>query len=302
MEIWLENILSKFKIYKPSSVVQIYKSSWDVDDAYILKFNENQCELDKSILLNRLLLSKGVSVVEHMDTAEGEPYVYADDKYWCLMKKIKGVCLNPFLGDIKNNGVILGKAVAKIHGALKSIEDKAEVYDVNFFNEISWMEEEFEKNGVVFNDGVRERVYAFRQVYEALPRQLIHRDLHTSNLLYEGGAFSYLDFDLSQKNVRIFDIVYLACSQLIDNYKEEARLKQWCGLFDGILQGYSETMPLSADEMKAMPALFVFSEALFAAFYLKIGEKENAEKYVGMTNWLHENIEAVIYAERENLY
>lgn len=67
------------------------------------------------------------------------------------------------------------------------------------------------KNNVFFNDGVMNDIVAFlRRDYKTLPRQLIHRDMHTSNLLYRNGMFSYIDFDMSQRNVRIFDIVYLA--------------------------------------------------------------------------------------------
>lgn len=67
------------------------------------------------------------------------------------------------------------------------------------------------KNNVFFNDGVMNDIVAFlRRDYKTLPRQLIHRDMHTSNLLYRNGMFSFIDFDMSQRNVRIFDIVYLA--------------------------------------------------------------------------------------------
>ncbi|NLM28166.1 MAG: hypothetical protein GX211_08335 [Clostridiaceae bacterium] len=60
--------------------------------------------------------------------------------------------------------------------------------------------------------------------------------MHTRNLLYDNGRFCYVDFDMCQRNVRIFDIVYLGCSQLVENYKDETRLKQWREVFMGVLQ------------------------------------------------------------------
>ncbi|MDD4495515.1 MAG: hypothetical protein PHV32_14460 [Eubacteriales bacterium] len=104
----------------------------------------------------------------------------------------------------------------------------------------------------------------------------------------------YIDFDMSQRNVRIFDIVYLGCSQLVENYKDETRLKQWREIFIGILQGYNELLPLSDDEINAMPFLFVFDEMLFTAFYLKTSQPEIAKSCLKMTNWLYKNIASII--------
>ena len=151
---------------------------------------------------------------------------------------------------------------------------------------------ELEKNNIAFTDGVIERLqHFFLQDYESLPRQLIHRDLHTSNFLFENGILSgYLDFDLSQRNVRIWDIVYLGCSLLVDNHKDKKRLKEWRDIFFGIVHGYSELLPLSDDEICAMPALFVFDDVLFTAFYSKIGQPEIARNCMELAYWLHENI------------
>jgi hypothetical protein len=181
----LTSILSGFGVSDPSSIKQIYRSAWDIDDEYVLKTNKDKNQLKKSIFISRLLLSEE-------------------------------------------------------------------------------------------------------------PRQLIHRDMHTSNMIFKDGEFSYLDFDMSQRNVRIFDIAYLGCSQLIDNYKDEVRLKQWREIFRGILQGYNQLLPLSEDELKAVPVLFVFIEVLFTAFFLKIGQPETAESCLKMTNWLFDNMSSLI--------
>jgi hypothetical protein len=45
------------------------------------------------------------------------------------MKKIKGKCFDPFKGELKQNGIVLGKAVAELHKALKNIENKVDTYD-----------------------------------------------------------------------------------------------------------------------------------------------------------------------------
>ena len=243
------------------------------------------------------MLAEGIPVIEYIDTTDGNLYVVADDKYWCLMKRINGTVFDPFIGDPKQNGINLGKAVAELHIALKNIENKADAHEVDFYNELTaWIIPELEKGGVSFADGVMDSLHTFfERVYKLLPRQLIHRDIHTSNLLFENGILSgYLDFDMSQKNVRIWDVVYLACSQLVENYRDEARLKMWREIFVGILHGYSKLLPLNEDEIKAMPAMFIFDEVLFTAFYSKIGEIETAKCCMEMTSWLHENIYSIV--------
>lgn len=41
-------------------------------------------------------------------------------------------------------------------------------------------------------------------LYSKLPIQLIRREVHLGNLLFDNNKFSgYIDFDLSQKNIRI---------------------------------------------------------------------------------------------------
>ena len=213
------------------------------------------------------------------------------------MKKINGSVFDPFVGDPKQNGVILGKAVARLHIAFKNIEEQIDVRDTNFHDElISWIMPELDKEKIIFADGVMDSSNTFfREDYKSLPRQLIHRDMHTSNLLFNNDILSgHLDFDLIQRNVRIFDLVYLGCSQLVENYQDVARSIVWREIFSGIINGYCESLPLSEDERRAIPALFLFDEVLFTAFYLKIRQPETAQSCIDMTNWMFKNLGSLL--------
>jgi len=294
----LKEALQLYGIEEVSNIKQANTRAWVINDTYVLKYNENQSEFDKSILLNRLLFSEGVPAIEYLTTGNNKSYVFLDNKYWCLMKKIRGTHLDPFVGDTKGNGILLGRAVAVLHKALKSMDEKVEVWDNDFFKELSsWILPELNKNGVTFDDAMSQ-IFAFEPIYRTLPRQIIHRDMHPQNLLYEDSVFTgYLDFDLSQRNVRIFDLVYLGCSLLVDNYKDETRLNQWHDIFTGVIQGYTELSRLSADEYSAIPVLFLFDEILFTAFFFRIGQPEVAKSCAEMTKWMFENSSSIFLQE-----
>ena len=206
------------------------------------------------------------------------------------MKRIRGTVFDPYCGDPKRNGAILGKAVARLHAALQRIE--ADDYEADFSNEFTtWIKPALTMNEISFTDGLLESLDAFfAQAYACLPRQLIHRDIHTNNMLFEGSALTgFLDFDMSQKNIRIWDIAYLACSQLIENYQDEQRLKAWREICEGLIQGYGEVLPLTKEELVSLPAVFLFDVVLFVAFYSKEGQSNDAKENVKFANWLFDN-------------
>jgi len=119
--------------------------------------------------------------------------------------------------------------------------------------------------------------------------------MHTGNLLFDDGKFSdSLDFDISQKNVRIFDICYLGCSLLVENYKDESKLKQWQEVFSGILTGYESIQPLDESEKNALPSLFIFIEVLFSAFFSEQNQLDSARSCINMANWLYIHINSIL--------
>ena len=289
----LENVLAAFGIEPTAVVTPIYKSAWDVGQALVLKKSGNPAEFDRSIALSAQLLSKGLPVTQYRKTVDGRAYVVDDDACFCLMKRIAGQHMDPFSGDGRQNGILLGEAVAKLHRALSDVA-MDELYEAEFSQELDgWMMPALEENRLIeaFDDGVLATCRQAAEACRALPRQIIHRDMHPGNLLFEDGRFSgYLDFDISQRNVRVFDVCYLGCSLLVGNYQDDARLGQWRAIFSGILNGYEAVQALSQDERDALPGLFVLDELLFTAFFARQGQAELAQSCVHMTNWLHQHI------------
>jgi Ser/Thr protein kinase RdoA (MazF antagonist) len=229
-------------------------------------------------------------------TKDRRSYVYSDGKdYYCLMSKLPGRHIDPFIGDCIKNGRKLGNIVATLHMALKKIESPFEYYDADIIMELKgWIAHEIKESNLNISQEIIDTCYEFEKLYSRLPRQLIHRDIHTGNLLFEDDSFiGYLDFDISQRNVRIFDICYLGAGLLVENYLEAERLCQWQEIFGGILEGYEEMSELSSDERQAIPMMFIIIELIFAAYFSKIGQVEVSKSCINMINWLYDNLDRI---------
>lgn len=71
-------------------------------------------------------------------------------------------------------------------------------------------------------------VQNLEKVYNKLPVQLIHRDVHLDNFLFAKGKFAgYIDFDLSQRNIRIFDLCYFMLGLLSEEEILDITEEQW---------------------------------------------------------------------------
>jgi len=278
----INDILGLFSV--EGEIKSIYKSAWDVGDQYILKRGGDLAVLEKSMRLSGLLAAQGVPVPEYAQAPAGEFILEADGAYFVLMKKMRGQSLNPYKGRPYENGVMLGRLVAELHAALKEIPDDFDCPDADYMRDL----DEYIVPEVPVSKNVLAYCRAFGPLYKALPRQLIHRDVHTSNMLFENGAFAgWLDFDNAERNARVHDLCYLGATMLVGNYRKRRRLRTWREIFRGVLQGYDALSPLTQQEREAVPYMFVHIEILFAAFFSKNGQGKISKNCLNMAKWLY---------------
>ena len=96
-------------------------------------------------------------------------------------------------------------------------------------------------------------------VYDYLPKQLIHRDVHYGNFLfYEDNLSGYIDFDLSQRNIRIFDICYFLTGLLAEETEEAFTKNEWLEQVESVISGYESITNLSTEEKSAIPCVMKF--------------------------------------------
>jgi len=212
-------------------------------------------------------------VAKPLKTAEGNHYVESEGSMYILSEKLTGSHVeNPFSEPALF--VKMGKIIAELHRVFAKIEDETELWNNSLLDELEgWIKDVLEEDGWLL---VREADYlhtlhCLREYYGELPRQLIHRDVHFDNFLFDQrGDFSgYIDFDLSQRNIRIFDVCYFLAGLLCGEEGQDVTDGEWKKAVHDVLEGYHEIMELTEAERKAVPYVMQAIELLFVAWYTK---------------------------------
>ena len=260
----------------------VHKSSWDVGGEYILKHNKNTDELVRCFKLFDILSSYCVPIAEYIKTNDGM-WTTPDGSY-CLMKKIPG---NHVELDIEPEMIKeFGHELAKLHLVLSKVESKIECNDNDYINE--WYS--YIKPGLVdIPDEIIDFIENnFFELYKELPKQLIHRDVHSQNVLFENGKLTgWLDFDLNCRNVRIFDIAYLLGGLLCNKTDDPEKIKQWEILYRDLIENYDKVNPLSEYEKEAIPLMILAIELLFVSFWNVNDNHEYRDDAVKLVKWLY---------------
>ena len=210
MENKIKQIMNEWDT-KGTNAKQIYDSAWQIGEDTILKIYEDIGMLQRNIKLLTILEKMGIPVGNIILTKNGKTFVKDDDYYYILTEKLPGSNIT----EIQNNNAIaseMGNVLGKLHKAFKECETQDEFWDNSLLKELKgWIKDVFAKNHwkCIEESKFRVTVEMLEKLYDKLPVQLIHRDVHLGNFLFEKGEFSgYIDFDLSQRNIKIFDLCY----------------------------------------------------------------------------------------------
>jgi Ser/Thr protein kinase RdoA (MazF antagonist) len=276
------------------NIRQIYKSAWQIGEKYILKTGNNLHLLNSNLAIINNLHEQNIPVAEIVKTVNGLDYVVIDNTYFFLSKKISGEHITDiYAGDYNELSYLIGEIIGKLHMAFRICQERISCHDNNFYNEITgWISQTIKDKNIISvpTEILDECVSEMKYLYPKLPRQLIHRDIHLGNMLFQNNTLTgYIDFDLSQINARIFDLCYMALGFLIDNIEDENKTAKWFLILQKLVKGYCSIIPLTCDEKQAMPTMMIAIEMLFIAFFTNNNDKKGADDAKKMLIWLWEN-------------
>ena len=264
----LKKILENWDIQKELTIEDISNNdwkTWKIGDEYYLKTNERS-KMIRNIKIAKALKKQGLSSeFLPIPTKSGEEYLDGENIY-LLTKKIGEPTNNRPLSDeeigqLENNDIRekyafnLGQGVAKMHKALKSVQDDIKPDENNLYKTATeWALPEVRKYNQKYNMGISEDFFNdyienFGKLYEKLPKQLIHRNPTGDSFVYENGEVTCIKgFELfNEYNVRLFDILWCA-----GEINARPSFDLYLSTLKEIIKGYDSINPLTEEEKQSV--------------------------------------------------
>lgn len=261
-------------------ITQRHNTTWQVGDGYILKVYQNFNMLERNLKILQLLDSMNIPVGKIIPTVNHEQYVSCNNLFCFLSKKLPGSNIVR-IGSDNKIATIMGEIIADLHMAFRKCENEDVFWNNSLLDEMNgWVKNNFEANDrtIISKEEYENTVSQLAMVYDNLPVQLIHRDVHFGNFLFSDGKFSgYIDFDLSQRNIRIFDLCYFLLGLLSEKEKFKLSDELWFDFAKNVFAGYGQKIKLTEAEKKAIPYVMECIELLFISYFESINDIRCAE-------------------------
>ncbi len=278
-------------------VKQIYDSAWQIGEAFVLKTYKDVNMLQRNIKILTILEDMEIPVGGIVLTKDKKTYAKDNEYYYILTNKLSSSNIT----DIHKNTAIaseMGRVLARLHKAFKECESQDEYWDNSLLKEMNgWIKDVFVKNNWKYIEESEFGILTDRLVklYDKLPVQLIHRDVHLGNFLFNNGKFSgYIDFDLSQRNIRIFDLCYFMLGLLSEEEVLDISEEQWFDILKHFFEGYEQECKLLIEEKQAVPYVMESIELLFVAWFMEQNDIKFAEDAMKLYQFVERNVERIL--------
>lgn len=233
------------------------QDAWFVGDHYMLKHSD-YARISRAARLGMALDAQGFPSMRPVATAQGDLFTPGVEPF-LLMNRLRGRRLDAeaYLASDGHLPFCAGQALARLHHALLLVEADIPADECSPSAMLAeWAFPEACRQAVQWQMPVTEAelaevAKALAALEPHLPKQLIHRDPNPSNLIFDGDEISgFADFDLSERNVRLWDVCYMATGILSEAHQKDD--PRWLHVLQSILQGYHHQSPLTPEERQAV--------------------------------------------------
>ena len=259
-----------------------------VGDAFVLKYTANLGKLKKHIEVSKALDSIGLLAAVPVPTTDGAEYIQDGEIYFYLTRRLPG---KQMVSHRFRNGDarFVGEIIGQLHLALRKIEDC--VSEADLLSTVrDWALPKAKAAMELPERFCAEFLDTFSALYPQLLRQIIHRDPNPGNIICAEDRWGFIDFELSERNVRIYDPCYAATAVLSETFG--ANNDNWLGIYRDILWGYDSVAHLTDDERKAFPYIILANQFVCVAWFAEQDKYADiCETNKHMTAWLIEKFE-----------
>jgi len=259
-----------------------------VGENYVLKYTTNLAKLKKHIEVSSALEAYGLLSAVPVPTIDGRAYIQDGEAYFCLTRRLPGrQMVSRSLGE--DDGRLIGEIIGQLHLVLRKIEDS--VSEADLLNTVRVWALPKAKAALNLSEAFCKDYFdAFAALYPKLPRQIIHRDPHPGNILSADHQWGIIDFELAERNARVYDPCYAATAILSETFDQNN--DKWLGIYRNIICGYDMVARLTDDERRAIPYMILANQFVCVAWF------SEQEKYADlleinkrMTSWLIERFD-----------
>ena len=259
-----------------------------VGEEFVLKYTANLGKLKNHIEVSKAIEGIGLLSASPVATVDGREYIQDGELYFYVTQRLSGTQMasNSFgAGDARFVGEIIGQlhlALSKIKDCVSEADLLATVRDWALPNA---------KQAIGLTDAFcKKYLDTFASLYPMLPRHIIHRDPNPGNIICNQDQWGFIDFDLAERNARIYDPCYAATAVLSERFGEDN--DQWLAVYRNIICGYDSVAHLTDEERKAIPYVILANQFVCVAWFA--GQDKYAELFETnkkMTLWLIDRFE-----------
>ena len=256
---------------------------------FYLKTSESAESAERHLDLLEYLAGAGLPVPRYIATVAEQRYALdAGTAYW-LSRKLPGDHFRQFRGPTGRKQVErLATNLGELHGVL-SRAPNSERFPV-FRDSAQQLLEMLLARESPFDVARLQRLRAKVASVAELPKQLIHRDFHRGNVLFEGDVVSgFLDFDLVHRGPRLFDVCYCASGVLSESFREAGYAEYWLAIVGTIFRAYGRSAGLSRQERSLAWSMLITIELIFMNGCLGRQALEAALMNQDMLFWFEEH-------------
>ena len=260
-------------------------NAYYVGNSYVLKATANLGRLKKHAGLSRALESAGLQAASCVPTADGREFVADGELYFCLTRRVPGHQMQTAdLYADADNARFLGGIIGRLHQALEGLEEY--VSDADLFATVRDWALPGAKDALGLDDAFcRKYLEDFGALVPKLPVQIIHRDPNPANIIRSGDRWGFIDFELSERNIRIYDPCYAATAVLSESFGGDH--DRWPALCREIMAGYDSIAALTDEERRAIPYVILANQLVCVAWFA--GQEKYADLFrtnVAMTHFI----------------
>ena len=259
-----------------------------VGEEFVLKYTANLGKLKNHIAVSKAIESIGLLSASPVATADGKEYIQDGELYFYVTKRLSGTqMVSHSFGD--GDARFVGEIIGQLHLALSKIEDCVSEADL-LATVRDWALPNAEQALGLTDDFCKEYLDTFAALYPKLPRQIIHRDPNPGNIICSQNQWGFIDFDLAERNARIYDPCYAATAVLSERFGKVN--EKWLAVYRNIICGYDSVAHLTDEERKAIPYVILANQFVCVAWFA--GQDKYAELFEinkKMTLWLIDRFE-----------